>query len=180
MAFFRKELIYKTMPVMATFISLVVILHAVNVSLNPLYEPPPVPVRESESGEVIKIQLSDKSGSFDDRKMRKYLYYYGNKQVIFIAMLKPDGTVGVALDECEICRPADWNTDAKGYAQKGDHLICKYCMTPIASATLNNPGGCNPIPIPFKSDDSAITIKTSDLVSTFNKLQELEKKGTHL
>jgi uncharacterized membrane protein len=139
-----------------------------------------VPVREGESRDMLRISLSDKAGSFEDKKMRKYLYYYGNKQIIFIAMMKPDGTVGVALDECEICRPADWNTDAKGYAQKGDHLICKYCMTPIATATLNSPGGCNPIPIPFKMEDSVITIRSADLIAVFNKLQELEKKGTHL
>lgn len=179
-AFFRKELISRTIPVMTSFVVLVVLLHAVNVSLNPLYEPPPVPVREGEIRDMLRIPLSDRTGSFDDKKMRKYVYYYGSKQIIFIAMLRPDGTPGVALDECEICRPADWNTDAKGYAQKGEHLICKYCMTPIATATLNNPGGCNPIPIPFKVEDSVITIRVADLIATFNKLQELEKKGTHL
>lgn len=179
-AFFRRELVYQAMPVITSFIILIVILHAGNVSLNPLYEPPPVPVRADENSELLRIYLSDKTGSLEDRKMRKYVYYYGNKQIIFMAILKPDGTVGVALDECEVCRPADWNTDAKGYAQKGDHLICKYCMTPIATSTLNNPGGCNPVPIPFAVEDFVITIKSADLIATFNKLQELEKRGGHL
>jgi len=179
-AFFRKEIISQTAPVMTTFVVLVVLLHAVNISLNPLYEPPPLPVRETENTDSLRIPLSDKAGSFEDRKIRKFVYYYGTKQIIFIAMLKPDGSIGVALDECAICRPADWNTDAKGYAQKGEHLICKYCMTPIAAATLNSPGGCNPVPVPFKMEDSTITIKSEDLIGTFKKLQELEKKGTHL
>lgn len=179
-AFFRKELIYQTAPVLTAFVLLVILLHAVNISLNPLYDPPPIPIRESGSEAVLKISLADRTGDFSDKKVRKYVYYYGNRQVIFIAMLKPDGSVGVALDECEICRPADWNTDAKGYAQRGEHLVCKYCMTPIATSTLNNPGGCNPIPLPFKVNDNTIEITLNDLTNTYKKVQELEKKGTHL
>jgi hypothetical protein len=179
-AFFRKELMYQTTPVLTAFVILIVLLHAVNISLNPLYEPLPVPIREAGDETVLKIPLSDKAGDFSDKKLRKYVYYYENKQVVFIAMLKPDGSVGVALDECEICRPADWNTDAKGYAQRGEHLVCKYCMTPIAAATLNNPGGCNPIPLPFSMQDNTIVITRNDLITTFKKVQELEKKGTHL
>ena len=179
-AFFRDELLYQTTPVLTVFVVLVVMLHAVNVSMNPLYEPPPVPVRESENTTVIRIPLTDKGGDLGDKKLRKYVYYFGSKQIIFIAILKPDGTVGVALDECEICRPAEWNVDAKGYAQKGEHLICKYCMTPVATSTINNPGGCNPIPIPFKMDDNRIVISLNDLIPLYQKVQELEKKGTHL
>ena len=180
-AFFRNELISRSLPVLTVFIVLVILLHAVNVSLNPLYEPAPVPVRPAESNtKAIAIPLADKLGDFTDKKLRKYVYYYGNKQIIFLAILKPDGTVGVALDECEICRPAEWNTDAKGYAQKGEHLICKYCMTPVATSTVNNPGGCNPIPVPFKLDENRITIGLDDLISLYNKVQALEKKGTHL
>ena len=179
-AFFRKELAYQTAPVLTAFVILVVLLHAVNVSLNPLYDPAPVPVREAGNEPVLKIPLSDHTGDFSDKKLRKYVYYYGNKQIIFIAMLKPDGSVGVALDECEICRPADWNTEAKGYAQRGEHLVCKYCMTPIATSTLNNPGGCNPIPLPFKLSDNTIMIHLTDLTTTYKRAQALEKKGTHL
>lgn len=179
-AFFRNELLYQTLPVLTVFMVLVVLLHAVNVSMNPLYEPAPAPIREAGQTLVLKIPLSDKSGDLSDKKLRKYIYYYGNKQIIIIAILKTDNTVGVALDECEICRPADWNIDAKGYAQKGEHLICKYCMTPVAASTINNPGGCNPIPIPFKMEEDSIVITLSDLTRLYDKVQSLDKKGTHL
>ncbi len=179
-AFFRNELFFQTVPVLTVFTVLVIMLHAVNVSMNPLYEPAPVPVSLAEQAKVVKIPFADKLGDLSDKKLRKYVYYYGAKQIVFIAILKADGAVGVALDECEICRPADWNTDAKGYAQKGEHLICKYCMTPIAASTVNNPGGCNPIPIPFSIQDGAIIIKLTDLTSIYDKTQALEKKGTHL
>jgi uncharacterized membrane protein len=180
LAFFRNELLAQTTPVMIVFLVLVVLLHAVNISLNPLYDPAPVPVRDDTNANVLLIPLADKLGDFTDKKIRKYVYYHGNKQIIFLAVLKADGTVGVALDECEICRPADWNVDAKGYAQKGEHLICKYCMTPIATSTVNNPGGCNPIPIPFRMEDGGIAVALKDLIGLYQKVQELEKKGTHL
>lgn len=179
-AFFRNELLAQTIPVMTVFIVLVVLLHAVNISLNPLYEPAPVPVRDEGNENELRIPTTDKLGDFTDKKLRKYAYSYGNRQIVLLAVLKADGSVGVALDECEICRPADWNVDAKGYAQRGGHLICKYCMTPIAISTVNNPGGCNPIPVPFRLEDREIIVSLPDLVAVFQKAQELEKKGTHL
>jgi uncharacterized membrane protein len=179
LAFFRNELLAQTIPVMTVFLVLVVLLHAVNISLNPLYDPAPVPLRDDTTPEVLLIPLSDKLGDFSDKKIRKYVYYFGTKQIIFLAVLKADGSLGVALDECEICRPADWNVDAKGYAQKGEHLICKYCMTPIATSTVNNPGGCNPIPVPFRMDDGRIAVELKDLIALYQKVQDLEKKGTH-
>lgn len=179
-AFFRKELIYQSAPVLAAFFLLIVLLHAVNVSFNPMYEPVPVPVREAENSGVLKIPLSERAGDLTDKKLRKYVYYYGNRQIVFLAIMKPDGSLGLAMDECEICRPADWNKDAKGYAQRGENLICKYCVTPIAIPTVNNPGGCNPIPLPFKVEEDHIVIVLNDLIDTFRKIEALEKKGTHL
>jgi uncharacterized membrane protein len=179
-AFFRKELLFQSIPVMAALFLLIVLIHAVNISLNPLYDPVPVPVRAVANSTAIRIPISDKSGDLTDMHLRKYVYYHGNKQILFIAIMKPDGTVGLALDECEICRPAEWNKDAQGYAQRGDHLVCKYCMTPIPTATVNNPGGCNPIPVPFTVGDEYIVIELDDLISTYKQVEELEKKGTHL
>jgi len=108
------------------------------------------------------------------------VYYAGSKQVLFLAIMKPDGTVGIALDQCEICRPADWNKDARGYAQQGANLFCKYCVTPITTNSVNTPGGCNPIPVPFTIVESTIVIDRGELVSVFDKAEALERKGTHL
>ncbi len=179
-ALFRKELALQTAPVLIGFIVLLGLLHSANITLNPMYEPLPVAVREAGDETVIRIPVSGSSADLTDRKLRKYVYFYGNKQIIFIAILKPDGTVGVALDECEICRPAEWNIDAKGYAQRGENLICKYCMTPIATSTINNPGGCNPIPLPFLLDNTTILITLEDLIAVFKKAQEMERRGSHL
>ncbi len=181
LAFFRKELLYRSMPALLSVLVILVSLHAANVSLNPMSEPDPIPVRESDGHEgEIWIPLSDKMGDFTDGKLRKYLYYYGGKQVIFLAILKTDGTVGVALDECEICKPAEWNKSAKGYAQRGDTLVCKYCMTPIAVDTVNKPGGCNPIPVPFRVEEEHVVVSLKDLLHVFKEAKALDKKGTHL
>lgn len=178
-SFFRREFITAAAPMVLAFMLTVVSIHAANVSLNPLSEPEPVPVREEEGTGAIRIALADRAGDLSDGKLRKYLYYYGQKQVLFLAVMKPDGTVGLALDECEICRPANWNVDARGYAQRGENLVCKYCMTPIPIPTVNKPGGCNPIPLPFKTDSGYIVLKAEDLIRTYNEAQRLEKKGTH-
>lgn len=171
-SFFRKELVNHSIPALSVFIMLTVMLHEVNMSMNPLYDPPPSPVREAEGEKVVRISVSE----IADKKLRKYVYY----QILFLVALKPDGTAGVALDQCEICRPAKWNKDALGYAQKGENLICKYCMTPIAMHTLNNPGGCNPIPVPFKVEDGQIVIEVEELITLYKKAEAIEKKGTHL
>ena len=179
-AFFRKELVFQSTPVILAIVVLIILIHSVNVSLNPMYAPAPLPVREAEGSGAIRIPLADRMGDLSDGKLRKYVYYYGNKEIIFLAILKPDGSVGVALDQCEICKPADWNKAAQGYSQRGDHLVCNYCMTPIALPTVGNPGGCNPIPLPFRLEDDHIVIETGELVRVFKAAESLEKEGTHL
>jgi len=180
MAFFRRELVNQSVPVLASLFVIIILVHAMNISLNPMYEPTPVPVRVSGDANVIRISTNGNAGDFGDGLLRKYVYFYGNKQITFLAVQKSDGTVGVALDECEICKPAEWNKAAQGYAQRGDHLVCKYCMTPIATSTVNDPGGCNPIPIPFWVDGSQISIRLDELIRVYNEARALNKKGTHL
>lgn len=178
LAFFRRETGFMSAPIIAVFAALIIMLHSVSASMNPLSEPAPMPIREAEDG-ALMISLADKLGNMDDGKLRKYVYLSGGSKVILIAIMKPDGTLGVALDECEICNPAEWNTNAFGYAQKGEHLICKYCMTPIAISTLNQPGGCNPIPVPFEQRDEGAAVRVEDLMRVYKAAKELQKKGTH-
>jgi hypothetical protein len=180
-ASFRSEQFFKAMPALSSFVMILILIHSVNISLNPLTEPVPMPVRESNDAPgLLKIPLTDASGDFTDGKLRKYIYFYGDKQILFLAILKPDGAAGVALDECEICRPAEWNKSAFGYAQRGEHLVCKYCMTPIPLPTINSPGGCNPIPLPYKIDEKNIFISLNDLIRVYKSANALEKRGMHL
>ncbi len=105
-----------------------------------LYDPLPEPVVDDGAGSVV-VPLGGPLGGGDDR-MRKWVYAAGGRAVTFFTIRRPDGSLAAALDVCEICRP-------KGYAQLGDgYVFCKYCKTLIPAATVGQPGGCNPIPIP--------------------------------
>jgi uncharacterized membrane protein len=66
-------------------------------------------------------------------------------------MKKPDGTLSVCLDACEICAP-------DGYGQSKDHVVCLYCNTPIPFDTVGKPGGCNPIPLAALVTDKEVRV----------------------
>lgn len=169
-AIFRKELIFYASPILGSFLLLVILIHSGNLVLNPLYEPNPISVMAENN--IIKIPLSDTSGDFSDGRLRKYSYNYGDQKIIFLAIMRPDGTIGIALDQCEICPP-------EGYAQRDKHLICKYCNTPIPLQTVGEPGGCNPIPFKFEANKEYIHISLDDLIRTFREAMGLEKKDRH-
>ena len=88
--------------------------------------------------------------------------------------------MGRALDESEVCKPAEWNTAALGYAQRGENRICKYCMTPIPTSTVNKPGGCNPIPVGFTVEEGHIVVETQELIRVYRAAKALDKKGMGL
>jgi hypothetical protein len=179
-AFFRKDLIRQSVPFIASFFVLFFLIHAVNLSLNPMFEPVPEHVRADDTGETLRIPLSGTFGDLTDGKLRKLVYFYGDTEIILLAILKPDGSIGLGLDECEICNPADWNTAARGYGQRGENLVCKYCMTPIAVSSMNKPGGCNPIPVPFTQGEAHIIVSMEDLLRVHRAAEGLDKKGSHL
>ena len=176
---FRKDLTYKSIPALAGFLLLIVMLHTSSITASPLFDPKPLPVRSADKENLI-IPLKGALGDIADGRLHKYIYFWGNKEITFIIIVKPDGSIGVALDQCEICKPPKWNKAAQGYAQKGRYLVCKYCMTPIAPETVNKPGGCNPIPVPFRLADDAVIIRIDELVRVFSAAEKLQKKGSHL
>ncbi len=173
---FRRLSAYRSiLPFIAFFIVLVT-FHTSSITINPLYDPTPLTVR-AEDQKNIFIPFKGKLGDLTDGKLHKYVYFWGNKQIVFLAIVKSDGSVGVALDQCVICRPAKWNKDAQGYAQKGKYLVCKYCMTPVLPDTVNKPGGCNPIPLPFKMSKNGVVIRVDDLVRVYSAAEKLDKRG---
>ena len=183
LSFFRMDLILKGAPPLICFFLVLGALHFVTASLNPLTDARPVFIeedKEDQEGGVLIIPVSGPYGELSDGILRKFSYRYGNRVIRFMALMKPNGTLGVGLDECAVCSPPQWNEKASGYAQRGDHLVCKYCMTPIPVNAVNKPGGCNPIPLPFMLVDERLQIETSDLIRIWRGAQELEKKGTHL
>jgi len=177
---FRKDLTLAGAPMIAAFLMILFLVHSANLSLNPLFDPAPVAVTPGDNEDFLRLPMADKTGSLSDKKIRKYLYLYGDKKIMFLAIVKPDGTPATALDECEICRPAAWNTKAIGYAQRGENLVCKYCVSPISVTSVGQPGGCNPIPFEAKFDAEYIYVPLKNLVEAWKAAQKIEKAGTHL
>ena len=70
--------------------------------------------------------------------------------------VKDKDQLHTCLDACEICGD-------KGYFLEGDHAVCRNCTSPIPLASLGRTGGCNPIPLPSRTEAGALWIKAEDL-----------------
>lgn len=154
------DLMRRGTPLIVALLVFVVLLHAANLSLRPTYDPEPLPV--VAEGDLIAIPLVDRSGDIADGKMRKYSILHEGQTYRFIVMMRPDGEVVAALDACEVCPP-------RGYVQRADHVVCKYCNTPLPSSSVGQPGGCNPIPLPFRVEGDTLTLRRGDIVEAFGK-----------
>lgn len=128
------------------------------------YQPKPEPLKVKTSGlaEVSIAQVSD-------GMIHVYSFSLENKAIRFIIIKKPDGKFAVALDCCLICPP----TDPTSYGQMGQDLFCIYCGTPIPIDTVGKPGGCNPVPIPFKvTGGSKLRFNAREAVSVWGKVNK--------
>lgn len=168
LSFFRKDLIYLSVSPIFAFLSVLISIHTANLALNPLYEPTPIPIKIEDS-----VSMKIPTTELIDERLRKYIFFYGDKKITLLAVMRPDGNVGLALDECEICPPG------KGYGQGKGHLVCIYCMTPIPLNSIGSPSGCNPIPIPFKIEEDFISIQVDALIRVFKASRAL-KRGGHI
>jgi uncharacterized membrane protein len=160
LAIYIGELIRKGTPLLIALLVSIVMLHAANLAMNPLFDPEPIPVLAEEG--QINIPLTDHRGDISDGRIRKYSFRNQGSVYRLIVLMRPDSEVVAALDACEICPPT-------GYVQRGEHVICKYCSTPIPLQSLGQPGGCNPIPVNFTRKDDNIVLNQDNIIATHNK-----------
>jgi uncharacterized membrane protein len=153
------ELIKKGTPLIIALIIIIVLMHAANLAVNPRHDPEPIPVVAEE--EII-IPLKDKYGDISDGRIRKFSFRQEGRVYRLLVIMRPDGNVVSALDACEICPPS-------GYVQRGEHVICKYCSTPIPLQSLGEPGGCNPIPVMSRLEGGSLIVLKDDIVRTHNR-----------
>lgn len=159
-AIYLHELIRKGTPLLMSLLVSIVLLHSANLSMQPSYEPEPIPV--VNEGDALTIPLIDKFGDISDGRMRKYSFLDNGESYRFFIIMRPDGEVTAALDACEICPPT-------GYVQRAEYVICKYCNTPIPALTLGQPGGCNPIPVGYRVEGDTIVLSKRDIVAAYKK-----------
>ena len=131
------------------------------------WDPKPVAVTANPSGEII----IPKKGEIDleDGKLHKYLLSQGGREVRFMILLTPAGQLTVTLDACAICKP-------DGYGQAEGTVVCYYCKTLIPLDTVGKPGGCNPVPVPFKTGEGGIIIDAMTVLNSWNETVTAESR----
>jgi hypothetical protein len=145
------------------WLAVVVLAGAVYQSRFPAVEywnPQPVAVTVKPSGEIF----IPRKGEIDleDGKLHKYACKQGGQEARFMILMGSDGRLTATLDACAICKP-------QGYGQTEGSVICFYCKTLIPLETVGKPGGCNPVPIPFKAGPDGVTL---DALTLFNRWSE--------
>lgn len=106
-----------------------------------------VPKPVSFENAAVRIPVATVS----DGELHRFVVEDQGVNVRFIIMAKPDRTLAVALDACQIC-------GTQGYYQKGHEVICRNCGSDIVISSIGTPGGCNPIPLEFHIDGDTVVI----------------------
>lgn len=109
--------------------------------------------RLAVTGPDIEIPLA----SVADGALHHYAIEQDGVEVrFFVIKGDKEGQWGTALDACEICGNA-------GYYQDGRNVICRTCSSPIAVGSIGQSGGCNPIAVAARVENSMIKIPAVSL-----------------
>jgi len=101
------------------------------------------------------------ASQFSDGKAKYFTYKTPEGITIKYFIIKsPDGVIRAAFDACDVCWP-----EGKGYAQKGDFMVCRNCGKQFHTNRINEvSGGCNPAPLTRKLENGQVVIKPEDIV----------------
>ena len=120
---------------------------------------------KSETDLSVAIPLTVADGvaripvnSVNDGMLHRFSVNSDGVTVRIIAIRRPDQTITIAFDACEIC-------GTQGYYQKGQNVICKNCASAINIPTIGQQGGCNPIPLASHLDGDQIVIPADKLLA---------------
>ncbi len=99
--------------------------------------------------------------TFQNGDARYYTHPAGNGMTIKYFVLKSsDGVIRAAFDACDVC----WR-EGKGYAQKGDFMICRNCGRRFSSVRINEvQGGCNPAPLARTIRGDNVVFQVKDIL----------------
>jgi uncharacterized membrane protein len=97
-----------------------------------------------------------------DGTVHFYRFNDGKREIVFFVVRGSDGVFHTAFDACEVCY-----REQKGYAQKGDYLLCKACDAKYAINMIGqeNGFGCKPIKLRHFEEAKNIIIKEADIRS---------------
>lgn len=152
---FRDARLLKSIPVFAFLIVIVSVWFVQQGErVTSLYQPEPKPVAATDG--VVTIPLNAPGEDLLDGSLHKYSLAVKGETYRLLVMKKPDGTLSLCLDACEICLP-------EGYGQGREHIVCLYCKTPIPFDAVGKPGGCNPIPVTALVTEKEIRVEVSEI-----------------
>lgn len=132
------------------------------------WDPKPIPVAAAANREII-IPMKGDEYDLADGKLHKFLLKEGNTEVRFFVLMKESGKLAVTLDACSICQP-------EGYGQAEGAVVCYYCKTLIPLETVGEPGGCNPVPLPFSESGDGVRLSAATLVNLWSETVQSTKK----
>jgi high-affinity iron transporter len=115
-------------------------------SLTALSVPKPVVFENA----AVRIPVA----AVSDGNLHRFVIEDQGVNVRFIIIEKPDRTLAVALDACQIC-------GTQGYYQSGHEVICRNCGSDIVISSIGTRGGCNPIPLESHQDGDTLVINES-------------------
>lgn len=104
------------------------------------------------TGGVARIPVSQVS----DGNLHRFALESDGSTVRVIVIARPDKSLAVAFDACQICGP-------QGYYQKGPNVICRHCSSAIVIPSIGTRGGCNPVPLVSSVEGSDLVIPASAL-----------------
>ena len=114
----------------------------------------PISISPGPDG-LIKIKIDD----VRDGKLHRYSFVTDDGHVVRFFMINRSRTqnrIGVVYDACMLCGDM-------GYIQEKNEVICIACNVRIFIPSIGKPGGCNPIPLDHKVEDSHIVISAEEL-----------------
>ena len=118
---------------------------------------------ETELSSAAELAIADgiariPVSTVNDGMLHRFAVKSDGVTVRIIAIRRPDQSIVIAFDACEIC-------GSQGYYQKGPNVICKNCASAINIPTIGQQGGCNPIPLESKVDGDQIVIPADKLLA---------------
>ncbi len=132
------------------------------------WDPAPVKVTADAAGKILIPEKGEPE--IGDGRMHKFVYSHGGTEARFFVLAKEDGEYAVTLDACSICKP-------EGYGQGESALICYYCKTLIPLDTVGKPGGCNPVPLPFRREKGGVAIDAPLLLRSWDETVQATAGG---
>lgn len=115
---------------------------------------PATPVAVGADG-TVRIPLA----TFQGTALHRFQATVGGHTVRFIAVpIERGGRIATAFDACVICGP-------RGYYQSGPNVTCLHCGSAIYPPSIGQSGGCNPVPLPSRTEGGQLVLAAADLAA---------------